>query len=89
MFNCKGGHCLGTLNVINLSVSMPLLPVGTATNYGLEARGSIPDRRKRVFLLHSVQNGSGAQLAIYLVGTGGFFLANKGAEEGSQSLTST
>jgi hypothetical protein len=86
-----GGHCLGTLNVRNLSVPTPLLPVDIATAYLLEMRGSILGREEtREFsLFHSVQNGSGAHQAIYPVGTGGFSLGNKGAEEGSHLLTST
>jgi hypothetical protein len=71
-----GGHCLGTLNVRNLSVPTPLLPVGITTGYLLEMRGSILDREEtREFsLLHSVQNGSEAHQAIYPVDTGGFSL---------------
>jgi hypothetical protein len=44
--------------------------VGTGTGYGLDGRGLIPGREKRFFLLHSVQNGSGAQSASYPMDTG-------------------
>jgi hypothetical protein len=46
-------------------------PVGIAAGYGLEGRGSIPDRGKR-FSLHSVQTGSGAHPISYQMGVGIF-----------------
>jgi hypothetical protein len=31
-----------------------------ATSYGMDGRGSIPDKGKKFYVLHSVQSGSGA-----------------------------
>jgi hypothetical protein len=46
--------------------------------YGLDSRGSIPGRPKRVFsLLHCVQTGSGAHLASCTVCAGGSFFGVK------------
>jgi hypothetical protein len=43
-----------------------------ATSYEVKGRGSIP-ARGRVFLLYSVQSGSGAHPVSYLMGTMGNF----------------
>jgi hypothetical protein len=47
--------------------------VDTAMGYGLDGRGSIPERGKRFFLLHSVQTGSGANPASYPMVIAGSF----------------
>jgi hypothetical protein len=41
--------------------------------YGLDRRGSIPDKPRCFSLLHSVQTSSGAHPASYTMGTGGPF----------------
>jgi uncharacterized membrane protein YgcG len=53
--------------------------VGIAMGYGLDGRGSIPCRGKNSSFLHGVQNGSGAQPASSLMGTGGSFPGGKAA----------
>jgi hypothetical protein len=60
--------------------------------YGLKAgwqrnRGSIPGRRMRFSLLHSVQTGTGTQPASYPMGTGGSFPGGKVAGAWSWPLT--
>jgi hypothetical protein len=47
---------------------------GIATGYGMEGRDSIPGRENDFSLLYSVQTGSVAHTASYLMGTGGYFL---------------
>jgi hypothetical protein len=57
---------------------------GIATSYGLDDRGGwSPESRlgQEFSLLHIVQTGSGAYLASYPMGTGGFFLGGKVAGE--------
>jgi hypothetical protein len=46
--------------------------VGIVMGYGLDGRGSIPCRDKRFFssTVHTVQTGSEANLASYVMGTG-------------------
>jgi hypothetical protein len=70
------------------SYSLPFLPVGNrdssvgiATNYRLDAPGSVPGSSRFYFsVLHVVQTGSGAHLASYIVNTEGFFFGVKAAE---------
>jgi hypothetical protein len=45
--------------------------VNIKTGYGLEGRGSIPDRSKIFSIIHSVQTGTVAHPACYPVGPGG------------------
>jgi hypothetical protein len=52
--------------------------VGIATGYGLDGLGSIPGS-VNFYLHHSVQTGSGAHPASYLVGTRGSFPRSKAA----------
>jgi hypothetical protein len=47
----------------------------------LDGQGSIPGRGKRVLLLHSIQTGSGAHPASYLMGAEGSFSGGKAARE--------
>jgi hypothetical protein len=47
--------------------------------YGLNVRGSFPDRGKDFSLLISVQTGCGAHRSSYPMGIGGFFLESKAA----------
>jgi hypothetical protein len=51
--------------------------VSIVTDYGLDDRGSIPRQRQRIFLLASVQTGSGTHPASYSMGTGGPFPGGK------------
>jgi hypothetical protein len=53
---------------------------GIATGYGLDGTGSISRQEQDFSLLHSVQNGSGAQPASYPVDSGGSFPGVKAAE---------
>jgi hypothetical protein len=50
--------------------------VGIAMGYGLNGRGSIPDRGK-VFSSHNVQTGPGTHPPSYTMGTGGFLPGGK------------
>jgi hypothetical protein len=50
---------------MNLINSLVYLEAG----YGLDDRGSIPGRDKKLFVLHSAQTGSGAHPVSYIVGT--------------------
>jgi hypothetical protein len=52
--------------------------VGTATDYVMDGRASIPVMGNRLFV-HSVQSGSGAYSASYPMGVGGSFPGNKAA----------
>jgi hypothetical protein len=47
--------------------------VSITTDYRMDGRGSIPGRGKRFSLLWSVQTGSGAHPASYLMGSWGTF----------------
>jgi hypothetical protein len=47
------------------------------SDYGLDDRGSIPDRGRGFFLYLCIQTGSGAHPASYPMGTGGPFPAGK------------
>jgi hypothetical protein len=47
------------------------------SDYGLDNRGSIPDRGRRFFSSPYVQTGSGAHPASYPMGTGGPFPGGK------------
>jgi hypothetical protein len=56
--------------------------VGTALGYGLDDRGSrvrLPAGAWNISLHHRVQNGSGAHLAPYPMGTRGSFPGGKAA----------
>jgi hypothetical protein len=57
--------------------------VDIATSYGLDGRGSIPDRVRYYSILHSVDTSSGSHLVSYPVDTGHFFPRVKSA--GTQS----
>jgi hypothetical protein len=46
--------------------------LGIVTGYWLDCRGSIPAGTIDFSLLQSVQTGSGAHVASYALGTGGF-----------------
>jgi hypothetical protein len=50
---------------------------GIATGYGLDGGGSVLGSGKRFFSLHSVQTGSEAQPASYLMGAGDSFSGGK------------
>jgi hypothetical protein len=55
--------------------------VGIATSYGLDDQGvgvGVPVGSK-IFLLHVIQTGSGAQAASYSMGTGGSLPGGKAA----------
>jgi hypothetical protein len=52
-------------------------PVDITTGYGLEDRGSIPDRYTKCFLLHIVHTDCGAHPAYYSMHTWGSFLGDK------------
>jgi hypothetical protein len=47
------------------------------SDYGLDDRGSIPDKERGFFFSPCVQTGSGAHLASYPMGTGGLFPVGK------------
>jgi hypothetical protein len=47
------------------------------SDYDLDDRGSIPDRGRGFFSIPSIQTGSGAHPASYLMGTGGSFPGGK------------
>jgi hypothetical protein len=53
--------------------------VGMATGYGLGGRGSISDKGKIFYVLHSVRTDSEAHPASYPMGTGGSFPDSKAA----------
>jgi hypothetical protein len=55
--------------------------VSIVIGYGLDDRGSIPDRGKegKFFLRHRVQIGSGVHLTSYATGIGGSYLRGKAA----------
>jgi hypothetical protein len=53
--------------------------VGLATGYGFDGRASILGRARDFSLLNSVQTGSGAHPASYLMCIGGPFLEGKAA----------
>jgi hypothetical protein len=66
------------LDMISISLSVPfhsyiaheLKWARIATGYGLDCRGSIPNRGTRFFSTHNAHNGSGAHPASYPVGAG-------------------
>jgi hypothetical protein len=53
------------------------ISVGIAKGYELDSRGSIPSKGRDFSLFHSVQTGSGAHPASYIMDTGGCFVGGK------------
>jgi hypothetical protein len=45
------------------------ISIGIATDYRADSQNSIPGRDRDIFILHSVQTGSGANSASYTMGT--------------------
>jgi hypothetical protein len=61
-----------------------ILRVGIALGYGLDDRGSrvrFPAGAGNFCLHHRAQNGSGAHVASYIMGRGGYFPTGKAAGE--------
>jgi hypothetical protein len=83
-YNSKGS-CFQTLIMIKLNRHNS---VGIGMAFGLDCRGSIPDREKNFDLLHSVQTSPGAHPASYPMRTGAIFFVGKAAGEWSWPLAS-
>jgi hypothetical protein len=91
-FNCNALH---NILVVAIHFTCPEhcnrsrdTSVGIVMGYGLENRDFIPGRGKKLYLLHRVQTGLGANQAFCPVGTGGIFSADKAARVWRWPLTS-